>query len=225
MVLGTADDSLYQNFYAECQARNIGAFEKVNEYIIDSVLQSIDSAEITNQNIESQNTMEDNEKLVNAVYVKKLRYESDEANGVGAQYVFDSTEVSELESVAYQHPALGGNSVYMARILLWIDVQDDITLQTRSVHHRIPPPNEEKVFKLYPNPNNGSMTLEYSIGNSDVGVFSIYDISGRLVKQVTLNYSENKTVIDATELNAGAYYYTIKVNDGKVKAGKLIIVR
>ena len=80
-------------------------------------------------------------------------------------------------------------------------------------------------FKLYPNPNNGSMTLEYKLTSTETATFIIYDVSGRLVKQQTLS-SENKTaIINAFELDAGAYYYDIKVGESKVKSDKLIIIK
>ena len=85
---------------------------------------------------------------------------------------------------------------------------------------------EDKMhFNLYPNPNNGNMVLEYQIQTNDSGVLSIYDVSGRLVNQKTLNSANNKVNIDATSLNAGAYYYNILVNGNKVKADKLIILK
>ncbi len=80
-------------------------------------------------------------------------------------------------------------------------------------------------FKLYPNPNNGNMVLEYKIGENETGLITIYDITGRMVKQEKLN-AENKTLlIHANELNAGTYYYEIKVGDKKVKLDKLVIIK
>ncbi len=69
------------------------------------------------------------------------------------------------------------------------------------------------------------MILVYSINESETGLFTIYDVSGRLVKQQTF-ISENKTItINANALNAGAYYYEIKVGDYKVKSDKLVIIK
>jgi len=80
-------------------------------------------------------------------------------------------------------------------------------------------------FNLYPNPNNGLMILDYEINGKEAALFSILDITGRLVKQVTLNPENKIMTIDAAELNAGAYFYSIKVGTENGKTGKLIIVK
>ena len=69
------------------------------------------------------------------------------------------------------------------------------------------------------------MTLLYSLGDSKEADFSIYDISGRLIKKENLNVNNTKLVIDGTELNAGAYYYVINSEGKKLKTDKLIIVK
>ncbi len=169
--------------------------------------------------------MEDNRKTVNSIYLNKLLYERDTTHGVGNLYKFTDGEKNELLNVAYQNPLLGGNSVYQARVLLWIEVPDTATVsQNRAPIHRTEKPKQSN-FKLYPNPNNGSMTLEYALEGSNNAIFSIYSMDGKLVKQQALN-SDNKTAsIDAGTLNAGVYYYTVKEGDKNTKADKLIIVK
>ena len=44
--------------------------------------------------------MENNQKLVNSYYLKKLKYESDSTH-LGAIYIFDGAERADLETVAY----------------------------------------------------------------------------------------------------------------------------
>ena len=82
---------------------------------------------------------------------------------------------------------------------------------------------EEMYVKLYPNPNNGNMTLEYNLNGT--GLFTIYDVSGRLIKQQLLTSENTTATINAAELDAGVYLYEIKVNDKKVKIDKLIIIK
>ena len=125
-------------------------------------------------------------------------------------------------------PPLGevrSGSVYQARTLRWMDVVDDINVHAQRMMHVKQPIPQGGAFKLYPNPNNGMMILEYMVKEGVSGVFSIYDVSGRMVKQQNLNSGTNKVEIDASNLNAGAYYYTVKVNGDRMKAEKLIIVR
>ena len=85
--------------------------------------------------------------------------------------------------------------------------------------------DEKRKFKLYPNPNNGNMILDYKIADGQAGIISIYDVTGKLLNSHTFNSSSTSLSIDASILNAGAYYYDVKVEDKRVKADKLIIVK
>ncbi len=84
---------------------------------------------------------------------------------------------------------------------------------------------KEEGFKLFPNPNNGNMTLEYHIDNTKNGTMNIYDLTGKLISSQNLNSSNTSTIIDATNLDAGAYYYEIKLDGTKIKSDKLIIIK
>ena len=169
-------------------------------------------------------TIESNQKSVNNLYLKKKIYESDTTHGVGVLYKFDSTETSTLWSIANQNPLTGGDAVFQARKLLWVDVYD---LNNSGARHAVPKPSSKKLsgYKLYPNPNSGKMTMEYEMEGTYLAILSIYSIDGRLVKLLTLNTNEKSITIDASELKEGVYYYTVK-EDGKiVKTEKLVIVR
>ena len=79
--------------------------------------------------------------------------------------------------------------------------------------------------KLYPNPNNGMMTLECNLLDSENGKLSIYDITGKLIRVYNLAYGTKKLSIDAQLLEAGVYLYDIVVNNKKVKTNKLTIIK
>jgi hypothetical protein len=76
---------------------------------------------------------------------------------------------------------------------------------------------------LYPNPNNGNFKLEYHITKE--AEFVITDITGRLVNQYALLPSQNSLLIKEEELNAGVYFYSIKMNNSLIKNDKLIIIK
>jgi hypothetical protein len=168
--------------------------------------------------------MEDNQKAVNKVLLKMRGYEADTLNTLKPPYRMTSQDSTTLANVAYQNPALGGTAVYQARQLLWIDVADDLTVTAKRA---IPKKTEENGpnYKLFPNPNNGIMTLEYHTATEETVVFGIYTIEGKLVKSKTLNIKNNSIEINAEELNAGVYYYEIKEGGKRVKTQKLVIVK
>ncbi len=81
------------------------------------------------------------------------------------------------------------------------------------------------LFHLYPNPNNGNMQLDYHLNANDNGLLFIYDLSGKLISTYKLNSTNTSMNIDAFEMNAGVYFYEIKVNEIKIKTDKLIIIK
>ncbi len=85
--------------------------------------------------------------------------------------------------------------------------------------------NENSNFKLYPNPSNGNFTLEYHLESNQSGSLTIYDVTGKQISSKNLNSSNTNVLIDATHLDAGVYYYEIKISGFKTKADKLIIMK
>lgn len=82
---------------------------------------------------------------------------------------------------------------------------------------------EVAVFRIYPNPNDGSFTLNISpsVNNQHLEVF-LYDIQGSLCFQNRLESSELTQNIFAPNLKKGIY--TIKIHgDNFVKSEKLVI--
>ena len=63
-------------------------------------------------------------------------------------------------------------------------------------------------FKLYPNPNNGNMTFEYSLSPTDNGQLEIVDMLGQSIKIYPLQQgNDNKLQISESTLKNGVYFY------------------
>ena len=79
-------------------------------------------------------------------------------------------------------------------------------------------------FKLYPNPNNGSFSIEFNSDSSNDVAIAIHDIRGR---QVYNNQYKNTGVFTANinlqDLQSGVYLVT--VTDGERKEVKKIIIQ
>lgn len=218
--LGAQDDSLYHRFFNIASQENYGKFEQVNQHIFAG---DINSAIAVNNTIIPENDIETNQQAVNSIWVQKIIYDADTTHLLG--YSYDANQRTVLHDIAVQHPMMGGEAVYQARTMLWIDVENPEMNLSRAHIAIKPAENMQNTYKLYPNPNTGSMMLEYNIVTKDPAVFEIYDVSGRLVKQQNLNLQNTYTIIDANELNNGLYYYIIKSGDKKEKAEKLVIVK
>ncbi len=223
--MGTVDDSLYQNFVSACAALPIGKLNDVDMALADTLPSRFDEALLKNQNIVTNNTVDENAKYVNELYIRKLKYEADSLNTEGNLYVFDSTEIATLESVAYQNPVLGGNSVFLARILLWIEVIDDHWATPERRNQNFVKEDNRYGFKLYPNPSSGQVTLDYVLQENETGELGIYSSAGIAIKKYTFANNNNSLNVNESTLKSGTYIYAIKVNGQLVKMDKLVIVK
>lgn len=80
-------------------------------------------------------------------------------------------------------------------------------------------------FKLYPNPNNGNMIVEYSLSENENGVLNLYSITGALLHSYKLQQTNHKLLISDEELKSGLYFYDVLINNKKVKTDKLVIIK
>jgi hypothetical protein len=81
---------------------------------------------------------------------------------------------------------------------------------------------------IYPNPNDGSFTLHYSLSSSK-GEFHIIDVMGRLLYSNTISGTEGTQVIDVSTLAKGIYYWevvSVPIESGGISGmGKLAIMK
>lgn len=85
--------------------------------------------------------------------------------------------------------------------------------------------NINKQGKLYPNPNNGSMSFAYNLAEGQKGVLTIYDATGRVIGNFMLEAGENVMQINEEGLNNGLYFYQYSVNGKTILSDKLIIIK
>lgn len=87
--------------------------------------------------------------------------------------------------------------------------------------------NSYKLHQNYPNPFNPSTTIKFDIPKNSFVNISVYDVSGKLIKQL-LNANRNagsyEVKFDAFNLASGVYYYRITTNDF-VEVKKMMLVK
>jgi hypothetical protein len=79
--------------------------------------------------------------------------------------------------------------------------------------------------KLYPNPNNGSFTIECSSFENEPSVLSIYDVTGKLIRKQAIIKKNKRIEINANDLDGGIYFYQLVVNEKQVKSDRFIIIK
>lgn len=78
---------------------------------------------------------------------------------------------------------------------------------------------------MYPNPTNGNVNVEVSTFEKGDIIVTVYDVTGKTVKETTVNASMRTLIsMDVSSLGAGIYVLKIEQN-GKVKTERLAILR
>ncbi|MFH2143200.1 MAG: T9SS type A sorting domain-containing protein, partial [Bacteroidota bacterium] len=65
------------------------------------------------------------------------------------------------------------------------------------------------IAKLYPNPNDGNMELQYNFEEKQDGKIIIYDNIGRITMEYDLKADKNHLKISSNKLENGVYIYKI----------------
>lgn len=215
--LGYADDTLFQNFYDSVSATNIGSFVEVENYLDAG---NLASAPFVNDAIVPTNTEETNLQIVYDVYIHTWAVDT---------FDLDSTQTALLDSIAYQSPVTGGDAVLKARVMLGLiidDFDDDGDTDGDRIRRNIQTSDTLiNSFNLYPNPNDGTMELDYNLEENKSCSLEIYSITGQPISKFNLRQGQNTLKINETKLSNGIYFYCIFVNDRIVKRDKLVILK
>ena len=210
--LGTADDSVYQNFYTAMSNSNSGLFQEVQEI---SEQYDVPSALTKNSAIAPSCLMENNRKAVNEIYLNTW------LSGVDT---FTVSQQTDLENIAYQNPLVGGVAVYSARVLLKIEVNEGQTAPNKKL--TIGTLAEQSLFgKFYPNPANNNATLNYQLAKGQSAYLELFDITGVKMARYELDAEGNQLIISCSNLQVGIYLYRIITNDAIAASGKLVIMK
>lgn len=151
-------------------------------------------------------------------------------------------EIDDLRELAEKCPYIYGPGVYMARLMLsgidsvpvfYMNVCESPVDTTGSPFLRSMNPsphqiasneNEAMDFRLYPNPNDGHMYLDYD-GLKGDATFEMYDMVGRKITSYTLQGESGKVSISEEQLGSGVYLYRIHNDRTTFDTGKIVIHR
>ncbi len=147
------------------------------------------------------------------------------------QQCWNYATIDDFENSAYFYKGLGGPYHYHMGIITtnykilvyykkgtetWGSPLDCETL----LHVGLPEYQLNRNISIYPNPTNGKITVSAPNGLTLPCRFDLFDISGRFVKELTMNQQEQ--TVDVSELPAGLYTYKLTTAKGEVFRGKII---
>ena len=79
--------------------------------------------------------------------------------------------------------------------------------------------------KLYPNPAQSHLLIDYKVGDGADNQINITDISGRILKTVALNANTQLNMVDVNDIPNGIYFVTLLQNKQLVSTNKIVIMR
>ena len=81
-----------------------------------------------------------------------------------------------------------------------------------------------KVSNAYPNPNNGSTKIDYTLPHGvNEGEIVFYNLMGNEVKRFKVDKTFNTLLISTKDIAAGTYYYQLQTT-GESSGGKKMVV-
>ncbi len=189
------------------------------EAISDSLMEI--SALSLNESISSINLPDENEKVINEIYL---------VGGFNSNYLL--SYLIELTNIANQCPYVGGPAVYRARTIL-SSITDNISYNDIEIcisngiyRHRQSDSNDAfKWIRIMPNPANQKVLIELNGEFKGLCEIQLLDAAGRQLNSSKFECSSKSYSLNVSALPVGVYQITVSVNDDKLFNTKLVISR
>jgi hypothetical protein len=209
LSLGTSDDAYLQAFFDSATVTNIGEIANT-KFLMGE--EDYSNAENKNSSIAPEDQSQQNEKLVNEVYL---------ATWAKDIYALTQEQYEALYEIAQQNPLTGGPAVYTARVMLGLDFYDEVSEERLALSNE---GSAVKYLHVYPNPANNEVTVDYSI-EGDKGFVYLIDVTGREIMKQPLFEGTSSITISTTAVSSGIYYLRLMEGDQVVGNEKLVILK
>lgn len=209
-------DSLYAAFYLELQQGNIGKFDEVLKDVLHNNLQA---AKLKNNAIADENTIEYNRKKVNEAFITAEE----------ADTVFNPTDTLVLINIARQLALTGGDAVYDARPMLFMEVHDRVVSSLRKAQeekfHDQLLKNMVDAVRMFPNPATDKLTIEYDITNDCTLLLVLTDLAGKNVLSLQLNSAYTSADVSLHDIQQGMYLISLFMNVKEARHEKICVIK
>ena len=83
--------------------------------------------------------------------------------------------------------------------------------------------NSISLSQNFPNPFSDQTKIAYSITGNDNANFVVYDMNGKVLKQLSIENKEGEIILSANDFPSGTYFYTIERNNKAIVTKKFIV--
>ncbi len=138
------------------------------------------------------------------------------------KYTLTASDSALLNAIAFDDPSISGDGVYLARMLLdtiVVEVEQqarlaEVEIREHGTHDSLNP-------LVFPNPTNGTFTIDLNFEPEAEVQVSLMDLTGRIVFNAT-QVSQIKSY-SFDYLASGVYLYRIEYNSSILSQDKLVI--
>jgi len=221
-------EPLLAQFQSDYSVNNMGKLDDVETVLSDlttatpSVLSSVQTL---NSTVIPASDVEANSKWMNNMLIENALTGSD----------YSSSQISDLQVLAAKCPYNDGQAVYQARVILSqiedVEYLNACETATPGSHSMMPFSQSEDQsvyndFKLFPNPNDGTMNFIYSLKETSQGEMVIFDLTGKAVANYQLASGlDNQILINESNLSNGVYFYKVIIDSEIKVSDKIVIIK
>ncbi|MFI5148776.1 MAG: S8 family serine peptidase [Bacteroidia bacterium] len=215
-------DANLGSFHNEQLSTTIGQLSTIDELIAQG---SYATAHTINNGILAGNLIEDNLVKLNTVLLEKLG---------DSTYVYTPTDKATIYSIANSCPLTNGPAVFKARAL-YDAMMDHAMNYMENCRSSAPDATTAPVVRtgpvtsaelhIYPNPNNGEMTVNYAITGDENAQLMIFDVNGKLMDSYLLKSDATSLQISNQNLANGVYMYRVVTSSRTLNTGRLVIIK
>ncbi len=219
-------DSTLHHFNDSIKVASMGQLLAADTLMKDTVMAHLPSVLASINAVVPASNIETHIQKVSRIYLLSRFFQDDSLT---------SAQLNSLRILANKCPFQDGVAVYQARAMLvaydGIKIYSDSCSDSKDDDHRMERNSkeedtlEEVSVSIYPNPNNGTFTLEYQLNVNQTGKIILFNSVGQEMGAYLLSTPQGKMTISNSQLTNGVYFYQLKTTDNTTKIGKVIIIK
>lgn len=221
-------EPLIAQFQSDYSVNNMGKLDDVETVLSDLITatpSALASVQTVNNTVAPASDVEANSKWMNNILIENALAGSD----------YSASQINDLQTLAAKCPYNDGQAVYQARVIL-SQIEDVEYLNgcetaspgshSMSQFSQSEEPSFYNNFKLFPNPNDGTMNFIYSLKETSQGEMVIYDLTGKAVANYQLATGlDNQILINESNLSNGVYFYKVIIDSEIKVSDKIVIIK